>query len=265
MLPKRALTLLLSLVLTTACHKPETFTAGKWIDLSHDFSSKTIYWPTAEPFVLKTVSAGMTKKGYYYSAYQFCAAEHGGTHIDAPIHFAKGHRTVDEIPLTQLIGPAIKIDVSDKVAANRDYQISVDDVTVWESSHGQIPDGSIVLLQTGYGHYWPNKVKYLGTEKRGLEGVAALHFPGLDPASAQWLVNKRKISAVGIDTASIDYGQSKLFGSHVALLGNDIPVFENVASLDNVPTTGTQIIAMPMKIKGGSGSPLRIVAFVPDK
>jgi kynurenine formamidase len=241
------------------------FPAGKWIDLSYDYSSETIYWPTAEPFALETVSAGMTEKGYYYSAYKFCAAEHGGTHIDAPIHFADGRKTVDEISITQLIAPAVKVDVSERAIANPDYQINVEDFTSWESQHGKIPDGSIVLLQTGYGQYWPDRVKYLGTDKRGPEGVAELHFPGLHPEAAKWLVDNRKINAIGLDTASIDHGQSKTFDSHVTLMGQDIPAFENVAHLDQVPVVGAHIIALPMKIKGGSGGPLRIVAFIPEE
>lgn len=250
--------------LMTGCAKRNTYPSGQWIDLSYDLSSETVYWPTAEPFKLDTVSAGMTEKGYYYSAYQFCAAEHGGTHIDAPIHFAEGRKTVDEIPLSQLIAPAIKIDVSQKALADRDYQISKEDFSAWESAHGKIPDGSIVLLQTGYGQYWPDRVKYLGTAKRGTEGVAELHFPGLHPEAAAWLVSNRKVSAIGLDTASIDYGQSQNFASHVTLMGQNVPAFENVANLEKVPTVGAQIIALPMKIKGGSGGPLRIIAFLPD-
>lgn len=250
--------------LMMSCAKRNTFPAGQWLDLSYDLSSETIYWPTAEPFKLDTVAAGKTEKGYYYSAYQFCAAEHGGTHIDAPIHFAEGRKTVDQLPLTQLIAPAIKLDVSQKASANRDYQISVEDFTSWEAQHGKIPDGSIVLLQTGFGQHWPDRVKYLGTATRGPEGVAQLHFPGLHPDAATWLVNNRKISAIGLDTASIDYGQSQTFDSHVTLMGANIPAFENVANLDKVPTVGAQIIALPIKIKGGSGGPLRIIAFLPE-
>jgi len=252
------------LALAAGCDKPAVLPPGQWIDLSYDLSSETIYWPTATPFKLHTVSEGMTEKGYYYAAYQFCAAKHGGTHIDAPIHFAKGRRTLDQIPVTQLIAPAVKIDVSAKVAANRNYQISAKDFTDWESAHGRIPDGSIVLLQTGFGQYWPDEAKYLGTAKRGPEGVAELNFPGLHPDAAAWLTRNRQVNAVGIDTASIDYGQSSTFGSHVALMTHDIPAFENVANLDQLPAEGIQIVALPMKIKGGSGGPLRIVAFVPD-
>jgi kynurenine formamidase len=256
--------LILASLFTLGCTKQSGLPPGQWIDLSHDFSSETIYWPTSEPFKLDTVSAGMTEKGYYYSAYKFCAAEHGGTHIDAPIHFAEGRKTVDEIPLTQLIAMGVKIDVSQKAIANRDYQISIEDLTAWESRSGKIPDGSIVLLHTGFGQYWPDRVKYLGTDKLGPEGVAELHFPGLAPEAAEWLVKNRRINAIGIDTASIDYGQSQTYGSHVTLMGQNIPVFENVANMEKVPITGAQIIALPIKIKGGSGGPLRIIAFIQD-
>jgi kynurenine formamidase len=238
---------------------------GHWIDLSHDFSSETVYWPTSLPFRLHTVSEGKTDKGYYYSAYDFCAAEHGGTHLDAPIHFAKGHRTVEQIPLTQLIGVAVKIDVSRKATANRDYQIRIGDFKAWEARFGKIPDESIVLIETGVSRYWPDPVKYLGTDKRGPEGIAQLHFPGLHPEAAQWLVKNRRISAIGIDTASIDYGQSQGFESHVTLLGENTPIYENVTNLEKVPALGAQVVALPMKIKGGSGAPLRIVALIPDE
>ena len=258
----------LGLLLISGCatRQPQSATSGslqgEWIDLSHDFSAETIYWPTAEPFKLDTVAAGINDKGYYYSAYQFCAAEHGGTHIDAPIHFAEGHNTVDQIPLTRLIGPAIRIDVSAKAAADRDYQISSADFEAWEKQHGRIPDDSIVLLQTGWSAYWPDRLKYLGTDKRGDAAVAELHFPGLAPEAARWLTENRKIKAVGLDTASIDYGQSQMFETHRILMAQDIPAFENVANLERLPASVSMVIAMPMKIRGGSGGPLRIIALV---
>ena len=191
---------------------------GKWIDLSYDFSDETVYWVTAKEFEKETVAEGKTDNGFFYSAYNYSAAEHGGTHIDAPVHFAEGRRTVDQIPLEQLIGSAVKIDVSAKAAGNPDYQISVEDLTNWEKINGQIPDGSILFLETGFGKFYPDKAKYLGTDKRGDEAVKDLHFPGLAPEAAKWLVANRKIKAVGLDTASIDHGQSTDFGSHVALM-----------------------------------------------
>jgi kynurenine formamidase len=248
------------------CTKARTdMPAGKWIDLSYDFSDQTIYWVTAEPFTRTTVAEGMTDKGYFYSAYNYSAAEHGGTHIDAPVHFAEGRRSVDQVPLEQLIAPAIKIDVSERAAENRDYLISVEDIKVWERRNGRIPDSSIILFQTGWGKFWPDKLSYLGTDAKGEDAVKDLHFPGLDPQAAKWLVENRKISAVGIDTASIDNGQSSNFGSHVELMTNNIPAFENVANLEQVPTSGAHVIALPMKIKGGSGAPLRIVALVSNQ
>lgn len=239
------------------------FPDGEWIDLSYDLSSETVYWPTAEPFKKETVAEGMTDKGYYYSAYTFSAAEHGGTHIDAPVHFAQGRQSVDELTLSQLIGPAVKIDVSEKALADRDYLISLDDIQAWESEHGRIPKGSIVLFQTGYGRFWPDAEQYLGTALRGEEGVAALHFPGLHPVAAAWLVGNRAIKCVGIDTASIDYGQANTYGSHVALMINNVPALENVANMEQVPVKGAHVFALPVKIRGGSGAPLRIAAFVP--
>jgi kynurenine formamidase len=239
--------------------------AGAWVDLTHDFSSETIYWPTSDPFVLETVFQGRTDKGFFYVAKKFSASEHGGTHLDAPIHFAEGRQHADELPLDRLIGPAVCIDVSRACLANRDYQIATSDFEAWEKANGAIPADAIVLLHTGFGRFWPDKKKYLGTDKLGPEGVAALSFPGLAPSAAEWLVKNRRLRAIGLDTASIDYGKSDKFETHVILLGGNIPVFENVAHVERVPARGAQVIALPMKIKGGSGGPLRIIAWVPAK
>lgn len=238
--------------------------AGKWVDLTHDFSSETIYWPTGEGFKLETVFEGITDKGYFYDAKKYCAEEHGGTHIDAPVHFAEGRLTLDEIPLERLTGPAVVIDVSERAIKNADYEISVGDITGWEEVNGKIPDGTIVLINTGYGRYWPDRSKYMGTDKKGIEAVKDLHFPGLGPEAAKWLIDNRSISAVGIDTPSIDYGQSVLFETHRALFKDNVPAFENVANLDKLPAKGALVFALPMKIKGGSGGPLRIIALVPE-
>ena len=235
----------------------------KIVDLSHVFSDETIYWVTAKEFHLDTVFKGETDKGFYYSANNFSTAEHGGTHIDAPIHFAKKGQSVDEIPLEKLMGQAIKIDVSSKALDNADYLISIDDFHAWEQMEGiTIPDGSIVLLETGFSKYYPDKVKYLGTDERGPDAVKKLHFPGLSPEAATWLIENRNINAIGIDTPSIDYGQSEYFKSHVVLLSENIPAFENLTNLNLLPNRGFEIIALPMKIQGGSGAPLRIVAVI---
>ena len=236
-------------------------TARKIIDLTYPFDSDSVYWPTAETFKLETDFEGVTDKGYYYSAYRYSAAEHGGTHLDAPVHFAKGRHSVDQIPLDQLTGAGLVIDVTRQCASNPDYLVSVSDFENWEKQNGTIPAGSIVLLRTGFGKFYPDRKKYLGTEERGAAAVAKLHFPGLDPEAARWLAQNRSINAIGLDTASIDRGQSTLFESHRALFEKNIPAFENVANLDQLPTKGFTVIALPMNIKGGSGGPLRIIAM----
>ena len=238
------------------------FSNGYWLDLTHDFSEQSIYWPTATEFSKTTVFRGKTDAGFYYEAYNYCGAEHGGTHIDAPIHFAAKRKTVDQIPVEQMVGHGIVVRVVQKVLKDRNYQLSVEDLLEWEENNGKIPDNSILLIDTGSAKYWPDKKSYMGTDKRGKEGVAELQFPGLHPKAAKFLVTNRKIKAIGLDTPSIDFGGSKLFQSHQILYMKNIPAFENVANLDQLPLTGFTVIALPMKIKNGSGAPLRIVAFV---
>ena len=236
---------------------PETL-----VDLSHAYAADTIYWPTdTQGFELETLAAGMTDAGYYYAANRFSTAEHGGTHIDAPIHFAAGRPTVDQIPLERLVGPGVVIDVGEQAATDRDYLVSVADFESWEASHGALPDRAIVLLRTGHGRHWGDRGNYLGTELTGPEAVPELHFPGLDPEAAKWLVGNRNVAAIGLDTPSIDYGQSTLFESHVALFEAEIPAFENLANLDQLPAKDFLVVALPMKIEGGSGGPLRIIAW----
>ena len=251
--------LLLSLVSTASAQLP----AGRLVDLTHPFDADTIYWPTEEGFVLEKESEGVTEKGYYYTANKFRAAEHGGTHVDAPVHFHQGGATVDALPLAQLIGPAIVVDVTTAAARDRDYQVGRADFERWERAHGRIPSGAIVLLRTGFARFWPDRVRYMGTDERGKEAVEKLHFPGLGSDGARWLVDERHIHAVGLDTPSIDFGQSTRFETHVALFERGVPAFENVAALDELPTTGFTVIALPMKIRGGSGAPLRVIAIVP--
>lgn len=256
------LTSLLILSWTSAEMTSPSFPDGKVIDLSYSFDSDTVFWPTAEGFRLEKEFEGTTEKGYFYAANKFCTSEHGGTHIDAPIHFAQGKNTVDQIPLDQLIGNAIIVDVSKQSATNRDYQVSSDDFLQWEKANGKIPDGAIVFLRTGYGKYWPDRKKYMGTDERGADAVPKLHFPGLNPDAARWLVTNRSIKAIGLDTPSIDYGQSSLFESHRVLFDKNIPAFENLANLDALPIKGFTVVALPMKIKGGTGGPLRVIAIL---
>ncbi|MFQ5652477.1 MAG: cyclase family protein [bacterium] len=236
--------------------------SGKIVDLSHAYDENTIFWPTAQEFKLEVVFKGKSDLGFYYEANNFSTAEHGGTHVDAPAHFHKDGTSLEAIPLDRLIGEAILIDVSDKCAADRDYRVQIADFTEWEAKHGMQVNGRIVLLRTGFSRFWPDRVKYMGTDERGAEAVPHLHFPGLHPDAAEWLVKNRSIKALGLDTPSIDYGQSTRFESHVILYAANIPAFENVANLDQLPEKDFLVFALPMKIKGGSGGPLRIIALV---
>jgi kynurenine formamidase len=249
-------------VLCSAVRARAHFPAGTLIDLTHPFDAETIFWPTEQGFVLEHEFAGVTDKGYYYAANKFCTAEHGGTHIDAPLHFFRGGRSVDAIALEQLIGTAVVVAATTPAPADRDYRVVAADFVEWERTNGPIPPHAIVLLRTGFGARWPDRERYMGTAERGKEAVAKLHFPGLHPDGARWLVKERSIKAVGLDTPSIDYGQSTHFEAHVALSGSGVPAFENVANLDRLPATGLTVIALPMSIRGGSGGPLRIVAIV---
>lgn len=249
----------------TACAGPANnlpWAAGGAIDLSHDYSEQTVFWPTAAPFRLEKVSAGMTEQGYYYAANNFSTSEHGGTHLDAPVHFAEGHRSVDQIPVDQLVGAAIVVDIAAACRDQPDYLATIADFTTWERSNGEIPVGTIVLIRTGYSRFWPDASRYLGTAERGAGAVAKLHFPGLHPDAARWLAEARRVKAVGLDTASIDRGQSTLYETHRMLFERDIPALENLTNLDRLPATGAFVVALPMKIKGGSGAPLRAIAFV---
>lgn len=230
------------------------------LDLTHSFDESTIYWPTEDGFKLIREAAGITEQGYYYAANRFMCAEHGGTHLDAPVHFFELGKTVDQLALQRLIGPGACVDVTQKCAADRDYQVTVEDFEKWEADHKESLEDRIVLIRTGFSRYWPDRGRYLGTAEQGKAAVAKLHFPGLDPVAADWLVKRRKIRMVGIDTASIDHGQTQSYPTHQRLFRDGVPALENVAELDKLPADKFSITALPMKIKGGSGAPCRIVA-----
>jgi kynurenine formamidase len=237
---------------------------NRLLDLTHSFDELTIYWPTEDGFKLLRKTAGITEQGYYYAANRFMCAEHGGTHLDAPIHFFEKGQSVDRVPVERLIGPGACVDVSQKCATDRDYQVTVEDFEKWEADNKGSLTNRIVLIRTGFGRYWPNREKYLGTAERRKAAVARLHFPGLDPAAADWLVARRQIRMVGIDTASIDHGQTQTYPTHQLLFRYGVPALENVAEMDKLPAEKFQVVALPMKIKGGCGAPCRAVAILDE-
>lgn len=234
---------------------------SKIVDLSYSFGSDTIYWPTAKSFSLEVVAHGPTPAGYWYEANNLCAAEHGGTHMDAPSHFAEGQTTAEAVPLSAGIGPLVLVDVRAAADSDADYRLGVSDLTKWEERHGRIPRGAIVVMYSGWGKRWPDRKRYLGSDVAG--DTAHLHFPGFSKEAAEFLVNRREIDAIGVDTPSIDYGPSRDFIVHRVINGAGKPGFENLANLDRVPPSGAMLIALPMKIAGGSGGPLRAIAVLP--
>jgi kynurenine formamidase len=234
------------------------------VELTHPFDDKTPYWPDKPPssFQYKKDWCGKTPRGFFVCLGSFSAPDHGGTHLDAPIHFAEGHATVDKIPLTKLVGPAVVIDMTAAAQANVDAQLSAADVQAFEKTNGPIERGAIILVRTGWAERWPDRKAYYGDANP--EDSSHLHFPGIGEEAAKLFV-QRGVGAVGIDGPSVEYGPAKSFPVHQILLGADIPQFENVASLKELPTKGALVIALPMLIGGGTGGPLHIIAILPGE
>jgi len=255
----RTTSIILGLVAAAAL-AAQAIDVSRVIDLTYTFDDKTIYWPTAKAFQWTKDAWGTSPGGYWYASASFVASEHGGTHLDSPLHFAQGGAATNEIPLSRLIAPAVVIDVAAACAKDHDYQLMPQDIITWERAHSAIAAGTIVLVRTGWGKFWPDKKQYLGSDIPG--DASHLHFPGISQPAAELLV-KRKATGVGIDTASLDHGPSKDFMTHRVLTGAGIYGLENVANLDKVPATGATLIALPMKIKGGTGGPVRIIAILP--
>lgn len=232
------------------------------VDLSHSYGPETVYWPTSPTaFIKEELDYGISEGGWFYSSYSVCTPEHGGTHIDAPLHFAEGGISTEKIPLENLLAPAIVIDVSGKAAADRDYRLTVEDVSEFEAAHGKIAPGTIVLLRTDWSRHWPDTLAYLGDDTPG--DATKLRFPGYGEAATRILVEQRGVAMLGIDSASIDYGKSQDYIAHRVGASRGVSNLENLAHLDRLPPTGSIILALPMKIAGGSGGPVRVVALVP--
>jgi kynurenine formamidase len=256
--------LVLLALAASAANRPAApdLSRAKLVDLTHAFDARTPYWPTSPTsFSLTELSRGRTPGGYFYSAYAICAPEHGGTHLDAPFHFAESGQTADAIPLSRLVAPAVVLDVSRAAGAGAEHALSPDDIREWERTNGRIPEGSIVLLRTGWSARWPDRKRYLGDDTPG--DASRLRFPSYGEAAAALLVKQRRVAALGVDTASIDVGSSKDFRVHRVAAEANVPGLENLANLESLPATGAWVAALPMKIAGGSGGPLRAIAILP--
>ena len=232
------------------------------VDLTHPYNAETIYWPTSpSKFELTELAYGKTPGGWFYSSYSLCTPEHGGTHFDAPIHFSASGTPVHDVPLQNVIAPAVTIDVTAQAAANPNYGLTLKDLFGFEARHGEIEEGTIVLLRTGWSERWPDTAAYMGDDTPG--DVSGLSFPGYGVAAARLLVEQRGVAVLGIDTASIDHGPSKDFAVHVLAAERGVGALENLAGLDQLPPTNFTVFALPIKIEGGSGAPMRAVALVP--
>jgi kynurenine formamidase len=234
-------------------------------DLSHAYDEQTLYWPSKPPmsFELQKLASGVTPGGWFYAANRVCTPEHGGTHLDAPIHFHEHGQTNEQLPLEKLLAPGVKIDVARQAQADRNYRLSRDDVLRFEKRAGKIQPGAIVLLHTGWSRFWPDRAKYFGDASR--DDASRLEFPSYGEDAARLLVEERQVALLGVDTASIDYGRSKDFIVHRVAAAKNVGGLENLTGLDALPETGFTVIALPMKIAGGSGGPVRVVALVPKK
>ncbi len=225
------------------------------LDLSYAISDKLVPWPGDEKFFEAKVNATIEKNGYFTRS--FWMLEHYGTHIDAPAHFPPGKTTVDQIPVKQLFGPAAVIDVRAESGRDADYRLGAADVEEWEKRHGRILEGAIVLLRTGWASRWRDAQKYRNQDAKG-----KMHFPGFSTEAAKLLV-ARKVSGLGCDTLSIDYGASEDFAVHHVSLGAGLYHLENLADLSELPETGAFLIVAPIKLEGGSGGAVRVFALLP--
>ncbi len=230
---------------------------AKVIDLTHNLSFDMPYWPSSRgnPFRHDTLAAhpdGSPIMAAYFTP------EHHGTHIDAPVHGGEGLRSVDALTAADLFGPAVVIDVSEQAAANADYRATLEDLQAWESAHGILPTGAIVLLSTGWSRKWDSLAAY-----QNLDELGRPHFPGFSEEAATWLVAERDIRGIGIDDLSVDYGASSDFAVHGIVNGAGKFHLENVANVHLLPASGAFLIVAPIKIEGGSGGQVRLFAVIP--
>ena len=227
------------------------------IDLTHAVSADAPYWPgpPRSPFVHDTLSAhddGAPSMAAY------AVPEHFGTHFDAPVHGGMGLASVDRVATSELFAPAVVIDVTRGAAESPDYALSLEDVEAWESEHGTIPAGAVVLMRSGWAERWGRGEAYynVGADER-------LHFPGFDESAARFLVEEREIVGIGVDTGSVDPGNARGFPVHGVVNGSGKYHLENLADLGALPEAGAFLIVAPIKIEGGSGGQVRVFAVVP--
>jgi kynurenine formamidase len=226
------------------------------LDLTHALSAGGSFWSSwdSNPFTHDTLAAHPDGSP---SMAAYSTPEHNGTHLDAPVHFAAGGRSVDQLTSDDLWGPAVVIDISNRAGANPDALLNVEDIEAWEVEHGPMPDRAIVLLNTGWATKWNDLEAY---QNRDADGQ--MHFPGYSDVAARFLVEQRNIRGIGIDNLSVDAGAADGFPAHLVVNGADL--FHHVANVHLLPPTGAYLIIAPIKIEGGSGGQVRIFAVLPN-
>ena len=190
--------------------------------------------------------------------------EHTGTHFDAPVHWITGKdlpdNCCDSIPVRRFVGPACVIDVSKEVAKDNDFLLMPEHVTAWEASHGRIPAGSWVLLRTD----WSKRIDATSFLNVGPDGP---HTPGFHKTTSEMLANDRDVAGVGVETVGTDAGQAGMFDppfpNHTIMHGAGKFGLASLRNLDQLPPTGAIVVAAPLRIVNGSGSPLRVLAISP--
>ena len=224
------------------------------IDLSYAISENLVPWPGDEKWFEAKVNASIERNGYFTRS--FWMLEHYGTHLDAPAHFAPGVATADQIAVKHLFGPAVLFDVQQQGSKDADYQLPASAIEDWEKRHGRVPEGAIALLRTGWASRWPDVARYRNQDTQGL-----MHFPGFSAEAARLLI-ERKISGLGCDTMSVEYGASTDFALHRLTLEAGLYHLENLSDLSALPEEGAFLVVAPIKLEGGSGGPVRVFALL---
>lgn len=192
---------------------------------------------------------------------EITTATHMGTHMDAPSHFVKGGLNIDDIPVSKFIAPAAVINIVARAEEDSRAMVNIEDLQQWEATTEQSLNGTIVLVNSGWGKKWNDRAAYLGTTDE--EDLSTLSFPGISGEAAQWLVDNRDVLGVGMDALSVDTGGSENNPTHNIILGKGLFALENVANVDKIPIYGAKLYVMPVKLGRASGAPTRIVATFP--
>ena len=239
----------------------ELLKTKRWVDLTHSFAPGIPHWhgfPDEERETLYYYDEGVGSVGSGIWIQRYSHVGQWGTHADAPAHFVRGTRTLDQIGVKEMVLPLVVIDIHEKAAKKADYAVAMDDIRVWENKHGKVPEGCFVALRTDWSKRWPDPHAMLNQDSTGE------HFPGWSMPVLKYLFEERKITACGHETSDNAPGvlDPDMAMERYVLSTNHYQI-ELLASLDKVPEFGALIIAAFPKPKNGSGFPARVFAILP--